>query len=87
VAHYRTILGSDLARILCADGWGPEPAPSTGHVVLWKGDHKPISIILNIDISKKRVEAICKAAGISADLFQRLFVSAPPPEWRKTVVH
>jgi hypothetical protein len=88
VAHYRTILGKDLARILCADGWTPgQSVSSASHVVLWKGDHKPIPIILFRDIPKKRVEGICKTVGISADLFQKLFVIAPVPAWMAPVVH
>jgi hypothetical protein len=76
VAQYRSILGRDLARVLCADSWQPIKA-RTDKVVLWKGDQQPKSLVLNLPISVKRVRAICKSAGISAERFEELFASAP----------
>lgn len=81
---YRSVTGLELARILSGDGWGPQNTDDLpAHVVLWKGgsDAKPISLALFFPIGARRVEKICKAAGITADRFNDLFLGAQMPEW------
>lgn len=74
-AHFQSVLGRDLARILYADGWRPQK-PRHNQVVLWKGD-KHISLIPSLHVSLKRVRAICATAKISAQQFDELFRTAP----------
>jgi hypothetical protein len=80
VAQFRSILGRDLARVLCADGWKPRKS-RRDLVILWKGNLRPIGLTLNIVISTKRVKALCKTADIPAWKFEQLFISAPPVDF------
>lgn len=73
MAHFERMPGKTMCDCLCRDGWnadycerrssGSPPARAT----LSKPGHQPISLMLQLELSKKRVRAICDSAGISAD--------------------
>lgn len=77
--HYKAVLGQDLFRILYADGWRSLTYRGGTIVVLWKDDQRPKQITLNIEISLKRVRAVCASAKITAVKFDELYRTAPLP--------
>lgn len=87
MADYLSVAGTDLARVLCGDGWTPERTDLLpDYVVLWKGggNHKPIQITLYLPVGKSKVQRICSKAGISTDHFETLYRDAPVPDWLPT---